>query len=118
MIEVEEILDKLDTYDKIRCLNFCEFEFGDGGMYGLNNIDEIKEVLLIDFECTAEEIIDMFYKNNEFKQHESIFYTTGRGIETLTENKLNDYSTEILDNLCNGELREIIEDIIGDKINY
>lgn len=118
MIEVEEIFDKLDWNDRLRCLNFCEIEFGIGGAYGWNNQEEIKEILLEDFECSAEEILDMFYKNQYFNDEEKFFYTTGRGIETISENIIKDEFTFVTDNLCNGELKEMIEYMIDDDINY
>lgn len=118
MIEVDEIFDKLNWNAKIRCLNFCEFEFGCGGYYGLNNLEEIKEALIEDFECSKEEIIDMLYKNEEFDEDEKYFYTNGRLFYGVSENIIEDEWSFVTDNICNGELREIIEDEIGDKINY
>ena len=118
MIEVEQIFNKLDLDDKIRCLNFCEIEFGYCGYYGRNNLEEIKEALICEYECSQEEIIDMLYKNDCFNEDEVCFYTNGRTLESISENIINDNWSFVTDNICNGELKEMIEDMINDTINY
>lgn len=118
MIEVEEIFDKLDDWGRIRCLNFCEIEFGYGGYYGINNLEEIKEALICEFECSVEEVIDMLYKNECFDENSEFFYTNGRSLESMSAKFIKDDFDFVTDNICNGELKEMIEDMIGDDINY
>lgn len=118
MIEIEEIFNKLNLDEKLRCLNFCEIEFGCYGYYGRNNLEEIKEALICEYECSQEEIIDMLYKNKYFNEDEVCFYTNGRTLESVSENIIEDEWDFVTDNICNGELREMIEDIIGEEINY
>lgn len=118
MIETEEIFDRLDWNERLRCLNFCEIEFGCGGYYGYNNLEEIKEALICEFECSTEEVIDMLYKNNDFNENEVFFYTNGRRLESVSENMIEDEFDFVTDNLCNGELEEMITYMIDDDINY
>lgn len=118
MIETKEIFNKLDWNDRLRCLNFCEIEFGNYGWYGFNNIEEIKEALIYDFECSTEEVIDMLYKNDCFNENEAFFYTNGRYMMSVSEDFIRDGFDIVIKNLCNGELKEMIEDMIYDDINY
>ena len=119
MVEIEQILNKISIDGMIRAINFYEFEFNDGAIYGRNNLEEIKEVLLQDFECSAEEIIDMLYHNQYFNQYSQFFYTNGKYIEDVKEDEIKDiFSIRVIDNISNGELREIIEDEIGETIIY
>ncbi len=118
MIEIEEIFDKLDWNGRLRCLNFCEVEFGMYRYYGFNNLEEIKEALIMECECSAEEVIDMLYNNQDFNSDYDFFVTNGRYLYGLSENLIEDEFDFVTDNLCNGELRQMIEDEIGDKINY
>lgn len=118
MIKTEEIFDRLDWNDRLRCLNFCEIEFGYGGYYDYNNLDGVKEALINEFECSQIEIIDMLYRNEDFSDRDKFFYTNGRYIMSVSEDFIRNEFDIVIKNLCNGELKEMIEDMINDDINY
>lgn len=118
MIKTEEIFDRLDWNDRLRCLNFCEIEFGECGYYDYNNIDGVREALIHEFECSQIEIIDMLYKNEDFCNKDKFFYTNGRYIMSVSEDFIRLEFDVVIKNLCNGELKEMIEDMINDDINY
>lgn len=118
-MEIEEIYNKLDWNAKLRCLNYCEVEFGFFRYYGRNNIQDVKEALITEFECTTEEVIDILYNNKDFHKEDEFFITNGRYLHGISQNQIEDDFEEIvLHNLCNGELRQIIEDETQEKINY
>ena len=111
------VLSELELDDKIRLMNNYEMEIGECGRYERNTVEGIDSIIE-EMEYSDCEI-DLYITDKIFDKPILYCYGGGRGLESITEDDLNNSLEMIRDDIrSNCELRCTLSDCLMKDICF